>query len=264
MSNKNFKIFDSLSHPVLDESYNPQGRDYSFIGLQKSMQESSIKWACAVGLSGKGGYEHKAYIDKCNAFPHLYPIAGFNPSKANPNIDSELKLIKELGFVAIKIHPGICNLDINAKEVFKTFELCAQLKLPIFLCSYYFTSSVNSNFYEKLCNLVTEFPATKLNIVHGGGVEVLKFAELVRSNKSLLLDLSFTMLKYSGSSIDQDIKFLFENFDRRICIGTDHPEFSPLQLENKMIQLTQNLNQEKIDNICYKNLAEFLGLELKL
>ena len=33
-----------------------------------------------------------------------------------------------------------------------------------------------------------------------------------------------TMQKYRGSSIEQDIKFLFRTFDERICIGSDHPE----------------------------------------
>jgi len=263
MAENKLKIFDSLAHPVLDDAYSPYNRDYSFKSLELAMKESSVKWACAVGLYGKGSYDHKAYIDKCNSIPGLHAIAAFNPQESN-NIAEDLKEIKELGFKAIKIHPGICNLDINSSETFTCFEECSKLELPIFLCSYYYSQETNSNFYEKLYKLISKFPKQKLNIVHGGAVELLKFAEMVRANENIILDLSFTILKYSGSSIDTDIKFLFENFDRRICVGTDHPEFSPRQLEEKLKILTKGLAQEKIDNICHKNLAKFLNLEFDL
>lgn len=82
--------------------------------------------------------------------------------------------------------------------------------------------------------------------------------ELVRHNSNLLLDLSLTLLKYSGSSIDFDLKFLFSNFDQRICIGSDHPEYSHAEVLNKFKILSQGLPSEKVENIGYKNIMRFL------
>ena len=31
-------------------------------------------------------------------------------------------------------------------------------------------------------------------------------------------------MKYKNSSVDQDIKFLFQNFDKKITLGSDYPE----------------------------------------
>lgn len=262
MAEKVFKIFDSLAHPVLDSAYSPKGRDYSFATLKKLMSSSSVNWACAVGLYGKGGYKHEEFYEECKKHPELIAIAGFNPEEAKPSITEELDRIKTIGFKAIKIHPGICNLDINSEASYKCFEHCEKIGMPIFLCSYHYSSDTNANFYEKLYKLVSKFPEQKINIVHGGGVEVLKFSEMTRANKNLLLDLSFTILKYPDSSVEQDLEFLFNNFDQRICVGTDHPEFTPKELEEKVRKLSVNLSQEKIDNICHKNLANFLGLEL--
>ena len=60
-------------------------------------------------------------------------------------------------------------------------------------------------------------------LLHGGDVQLLRYAELVRFNANLILDLSLTIMKYAGSSLDADLSFLFREFDRRICIGSDHP-----------------------------------------
>ena len=117
-------------------------------------------------------------------------------------------------------------------------------------------------FYQ-LIKILKKSPNLKLVIVHGGDVNLLKYAELVRFNDNLLLDLSMTMLKYKGSSIDNDIKFLFSNFDRRICIGTDHPEYSHEDLRTYFDSLIENLESHRAENIGYKNIMKFLKLNKK-
>jgi hypothetical protein len=55
--------------------------------------------------------------------------------------------------------------------------------------------------------------------------------------ENYLLDLSMTMMRYKGSSIELDIKFLFENLDERICIGSDFPEYSIQKTKERFIEL---------------------------
>jgi len=96
--------------------------------------------------------------------------------------------------------------------------------------------------------------------MHGGDVQVLRYSELVRFNETLLLDLSFTMMKYRGSSIDTDLAYLFRKFDQRICIGTDHPEYSHEDLRERFDHLCAGLPSEKVENIASRNLKVFLGV----
>lgn len=42
----------------------------------------------------------------------------------------------------------------------------------------------------------------------------------------MLLDLSLTLPRFAGSSIGQDIKFLFNTFEKRIVLGSDFPEYT--------------------------------------
>lgn len=86
----------------------------------------------------------------------------------------------------------------------------------------------------------------------------MRYAELVRFNPNLLLDLSMTICKYAGRSLDQDIGFLFRSFDRRICIGSDHPEWSHAALRARFDAFREGLSQEKRENVAYRNILGFL------
>jgi predicted TIM-barrel fold metal-dependent hydrolase len=96
--------------------------------------------------------------------------------------------------------------------------------------------------------------------MHGGTVRLLETIEIVRSYNNVLLDLSFTICKYNGSSLDMDIQFAFDTYDRRICIGSDFPEFSPRDLRERFIFFSNAIPHEKAENIAYRNIAHFLHL----
>ena len=66
------------------------------------------------------------------------------------------------------------------------------------------------------------------------------------------------MMKYPDSSIDHDIQFLFRLFDRRICIGTDHPWYTHEQVRQRFETFGQGVSEEKLRNIGYGNLMKFL------
>src|SRR5690606_18076936 len=101
----------------------------------------------------------------------------------------------------------------------------------------------------------------RILIMHGGVHELLRYSELVRTCPNLLLDLSFTLLKYQGSSLDLDIMYLFRKLDQRICIGSDYPDFSPSQLRQRLAALCQGVSKSKLNNIFYKNLSDFISYE---
>jgi hypothetical protein len=70
----------------------------------------------------------------------------------------------------------------------------------------------------------------------------------------VLLDLSFTLCRYEGSSVDLDIRYLFQNFDQRICVGSDNPQFTLAQFRKRFDELSADLDPEKRMNAAHRNL----------
>jgi predicted TIM-barrel fold metal-dependent hydrolase len=95
---------------------------------------------------------------------------------------------------------------------------------------------------------------TNVVLLHGAGPHLLELFELVRMHAHLTADLSFTMLRYQGSSLDQDIQFLCSRLDQRVTVGSDFPEYTPTEALQRFRAMTQNLPEEKRENILWRNL----------
>ena len=262
-------IFDCLCHPTIDQTWNNKFCENSFEKLINEMDQANIAMACVVGIAGIGSFDIEKYFILANKYKkRLFPIAGLNPNQySDGQLKDQINTIKKIGYYGIKIHPRYSKIDLNSdkNKLIKTFNYAADINIPIFLCSYY---ASNAPYYPstdpliQLSNIVKETPDTKLILLHGGGVRILEYMEFCRFNKNILMDLSLTIMKYSGSSIDLDLKFLFKNFDQRICIGSDHPEWKLSDFYKKIELLTEGLSSEKINNISYKNLSDFLNINL--
>ncbi len=255
------QIFDSLAHPTLTGKWLEHRTDSSFSALEKELKNNDYIGAMAVGIDGVEDYSHEKFIQACKSYPALHPVAGFNPAVNDP--EKELKRVKEFGFRAIKIHPRFSGIDLERNELPRIFKTAAELELPVMYCTYMHCAAERYTTVDPLYALVgvlKHSPRTKVILVHGGDVEVLKYMELVRFNENLLLDLSLTIMKYEGSSIDTDIKYLFNRFDRRICIGTDFPEYSHADLRRRFESFADGIASGKAENIAYVNIMKHLSL----
>jgi predicted TIM-barrel fold metal-dependent hydrolase len=253
-------IFDSLSHPTLTGAWLDSGLDASFSTLEESLVSTNFNGACAVGLHNVEDYDHLRFIAHCKKYPKLVPIAGVSVNTAL----QELTELRSLGFKGIKVHPRYSNISLdNPTAVAKLISNADRLGLVTFFCTYNWgpiRKFGSSDSFLSLINILKKCSDARVVLVHGGGVDILRYSELVRFNPNLLLDLSLTFLKYEGSSIDLDIQYLFKRFDRRICIGTDHPEYSHLKLREKFQTFSNGLSEEKIINIAHRNIMNFLNI----
>ena len=94
--------------------------------------------------------------------------------------------------------------------------------------------------------------------MHSGGTRILEVHDIVRHNQYLWMDLSLTLLKYQHSSVDSDLLYLMNYFDRRIVIGSDFPEGTPSQIYNKWINVFEDLSHVKRRNILHGNVLKFI------
>lgn len=256
------QLFDANSHPTVAGGWPSKNLDSSFEKLSNELTMNSYRGACAVGIWGLECYAHRAFFELCRKNANLVPIAGYFPESASAVL-GDLKAIRKTGYRGIKIHPRDPPIDLREPRVVKTFQAAAQLELPIFLCTYFHSTTesypVRDPLYD-IAALLQKAPRTRVLLVHGGDVNLLRFAELVRFNPRLLLDLSMTFMKYQGSSLDMDIRFLFERFDTRICIGTDFPEYTHHEVRKRFVEMSRGLAREKADNIAFRNIEDFLKL----
>ena len=260
----NCPIFDSNAHPTITGRWPTKNRDASFSLLSQQINREEVIGASAVGLWNTESYNHISYANSCKLYDKMVPIAGFSP-KNNSSIKEELTKLRELGFKGIKIHSRSCNSDLmlDKNQFIETFKYAAELDLIVMYCSFLsieIGQFPSSDPYWDLIEILKECQETKVIIVHGGVTRVLLYAELVRFNPNLLLDLSFTIMKYRNSSIDNDIKFLFSTLDQRLCLGSDFPEYTIKDVRDNALRLADGLPVEKIENIFFKNIMNFLEI----
>jgi predicted TIM-barrel fold metal-dependent hydrolase len=209
-------------------------------------------------------WDPEKFIAACRPYPGLFPVAGFRPHRPE-TLEQELGTLREMGFRGIKLHTRFSKFDVADPLLGLTFAAAARHGLVVFWCTFHHTGIEDWPSRDPLAALVEilrEAPTAKVILLHGGDVDLLRYMQLVRFNPRLLLDLSHTIAKYPGSSIASDIFFLCSQFDRRICLGTDWPQFSHGQLRQLFVHHTQNLAREKRINIGHRNLMTFLGLEV--
>jgi predicted TIM-barrel fold metal-dependent hydrolase len=263
-------IFDSLTHPTMNGRWMHEkyGHKNTLDELLLQMSRANIKWAFAVGMGvGIGAYIEDKYAQYINSKANnVFPVAfmDYNVIKDQSGdsvIQKYIERLVDLGYRGIKIHPRIANvpyLDPRNAEIIKTAD---QQGLNVLLCTYpYHASSLYlQNTIDNLFSLLLRIENSKLILLHGGAVQLMQVCEIARHFPNVLVDLSFTLCKYEKSSIDDDIFYLFNSFDRRICIGSDSPEFSPECLRNRFNYFSIDLDVDKKVNIAYKNLLEFSG-----
>ncbi|HVJ41292.1 MAG TPA: amidohydrolase family protein [Dongiaceae bacterium] len=252
-------LFDANAHPTL--SGRTHGQDTTFARLSRDLKQNGFAGACAVGLHGTGDYDDQRFMTACRPWPELIPVAAWG-DVAERDIERRIEALCGLGYRAIKIHPRLTGLSVSDARFRRVVQHAAAAGLVIFHCSYQFSNTPSIHPVDPLPVLLEIFASVdsaRIVLLHGGTVELMRYAEAVRPFKNLLLDLSFTINRFAGSSLDQDIAYLFRSFDQRICIGSDFPDYGCDQLRQRFDAFAEGLPPEKQHNIGWRNITAFLG-----
>ena len=257
-------LFDSLAHPTLSGDWCGRGIDASFSSLVRDLRAAGFRRACAVGIAGKEGYDHAAFARSCKEFEELVPIAGVAPKEAQV-IDRELDMVRELGFHGIKIHPRCSKIGYDDPRLVDTFQAAARRNLVVFLCTYFHAAIDRYPSGDPLYSVVEIMkaaPDTRLVLLHGGTVELMRWMQFARHTPNILLDISLTLMRYRGSSLDRDLAWLFDGFHDRTCFGTDHPEYTHVDVRRRFEEIAGRASADTVRKIGGLNLARFLGVDV--
>jgi predicted TIM-barrel fold metal-dependent hydrolase len=252
-------IFDSLTHPTSCGDW-LNGKDYNNVvnNLLNQMKENKIKWAFCVEMPNVNKFRKFEYRDLVKEHDNLYPVYFFDDYN---KIKSKIKHIKDNGYIGIKIHPRLSKISIANDKIKQVIKEASKYNLITFLCTYFYDDSNISieNNIGSLRKLLSKVNAAKIILLHGGTIHLLELMEIVKPYDNVMLDLSYTLCKYKGSSLDLDIAYVFKNFDRRICIGSDSPEITLKELRERYEYFSKDLNIDKKNNIAFKNIKNFIG-----
>ncbi len=254
------ELFDSLAHPTLSGRWPNSDRDARVQTLVGSLRKNGFTRACAVGLAGIEGYAHAGFAAMCRPYPELVPIAGVDPRVEN--LEADLDTVAALGFRGIKLHPRNAGVTLRDPSIARAFRGAAERDLVVFLCTYFHSDVLAYPRHDPLYDLVASLQdagGCRLVLVHGGDVELMRYAQLARHSPNLLIDVSHTMMKYPGSSVEVDLKFLFRHFDSRICIGADFPDYGHADVRARFDEFSAGLEDDKKDAIGRTNLERFLA-----
>jgi predicted TIM-barrel fold metal-dependent hydrolase len=267
MNTDDLPFFDSLTHPSLDGSWvSPKVTNAnSFPATVASLAAANVRWAWAVAMGNSGPYEMPAYVRACaDAAVTLLPAAYLDiHSFSNAEHASDwLRARRVDGFRGVKLHPRLGRFDFNHPWLPQIIADANRHGLIPFLCTYPYSNDFCSASLsiESLANLLRAVPNDKLVLLHAGAVRLLEVAEMTRHFKNVLLDLSYTLCEYQGSSVDLDLRFVLDRCRDRICIGSDSPEYTPSHMRARFEQLTHGFDRNHRERIAFRNMLRYSGL----
>ena len=254
-------LFDSNAHPDIGSSPPSDNLAPSSDGYQNYVDAArsvGFTGGCAVALPGTDPHSH---FERCRAEPFLTPVAPWTTTSSG-KAGSAVQDLAEFGYRAVKVHPRRGGPAVGSEEFLEVVRSAADHDMVVFVCTYPF-GRADQRLGDTLLNdleiAVAAAPTTRLVLLHGGSVDLLRYMEFCRANDHLLLDVSLTLMKYRGSSLDDDLRFVFSSFDRRTCIGSDYPWYQPAEIVERAAELLAEVDDERCRNILRGNLEAYLG-----
>lgn len=256
------KLFDSLTHVTRDGSWlGERHHDASLPRLIADMNAAGAYRACLVSIADY--VDNQVILEATQAWPDRFvPIAGLNP-RVLPTIrrvDAVVEQIAKKGFAGIKLHPRLNEYDPLDAKCLAAIDAAGRHGLVVLMDTLFRRRGLATRHApDVIDHIAAACPDTRILLLHSTGPTVLELYEIVRANPNLMLDLSFTIMRYPGSRIDDDMRFLFATTDQLISIGSDFPEYSPAAMLDRFKSLSEGLEPHRIENITHLNLERLFS-----
>ncbi len=252
------KLFDSLTHVTADGSWMGEYTyNASADRLLCEMDRNNVSKACLVTIADYGDNRY-TLATACRHPTRFVPVAGLNPRTVPTirRIEAIVSNIASQGFAGIKLHPRLNGYDPLDPKCIATIDSAASHNLVIFLDTLFRQRGLATRHAPDVVDyLAYACPDTKIILLHGTGPAMMELYEIVRCNENLILDLSFTIMRYRGSErLDSDMNYLFKTTDQLITIGTDFPEYTPDEVLTRFMYLSTGIEAHRLDNITHGNL----------
>ena len=250
--------FDSLTHITADGRWYNTAHDATVSRLLNVCSRAHVSKALLVGMPNCA-QEH--ILMASNTYRDLFiPIAGLNPTQFHDQNElfDYLNHLKQKGYRGVKLHPRFGKHLPDCKEVHWVLDSCAKLNMVVLLCTMWgpptplMTKSVKNTVHH-LCEATN---GATLILVHGCTTDILSISDIIVKYSNVLIDASYTIIKYIESSVRQDLEYLMKHCDKKLIIGSDFPEFTYDDVLKTIAKYFGDINKDKIDNVTFRNLDQ--------
>jgi predicted TIM-barrel fold metal-dependent hydrolase len=254
--------FDSLVRVTRDARWLDTSLDAGYTRLIAEMDAAAIGRAC---LAGRAGAADNVYVIECAkaSAGRFVPVAGLNAAEVSDVTSSsvEVAALARGGFAGILLNARMNGFDPLSHKCVQAVRAASQHGLVVFLDTLFRQRAhATPSAADVVDRLIHLCPGARIVLLHGGGPSLLEMAEVVRANPSLVIDLSFSLMQYEGSSIDLDIRWLMQQLDERLVVGSAMPEFTPGQAFARAQALAEGLTADRWANISHRNLDRLFPL----
>lgn len=185
----------------------------------------------------------------------------------NPFLETKYKEledgVKNFGFIGLKLHPRIQKFKLNDPHVVDLCKYAGELRIPVLLDAFPDGNAIMDGFNPTdFSTLAQACPNTNFIWAHFGGHYVIDFMMLAKRLQNVYLDLSYSWLYYTGSSVVQDLSYAFKSMRySKIFYGSDYPDRT---IANSLRLSYENFAQfgiegENLDKLLFKNACDFFG-----
>lgn len=186
----------------------------------------------------------------------IIPLPSVHPD--DRNIKDRIKLIKEEGFIGIKMHPFYQEFSIDDEKVYYIYEALIENDLLIVMHCGYDISFPQWDIAspKRIMNVLNKFPELKFVATHFGAWKDWDDVEKLMIGKEIYMEISFSF----GWLPDEKIKeLILKHPSDYILFGTDSPWADQGVEINNLKRL--DLPQEIIEKIFYLNAEKLLNIQ---
>lgn len=187
--------------------------------------------------------------DTCRDNPSLIGVGTMHPDY--PDFEGELRRMKEMGLVGIKLHPDIQRFHLDDERLMPLYELMSAMGL--FLIAHTGDYRYDYSTPWRMEHVAKTFPKLKCVAAHFGGWSEWSDARACLDLPNVYMDTSSTL----GFGAWEAARKAFQVFDpTHIFFGTDYPLWEPGEELERFLSL--NLGDELNEMVLGKNFEAFL------
>ena len=221
-------IIDAHTHIHPDLRGFGAQKDASVATLLANLHSAGI--AKAVVLAIEPTMPNAFVAEHCAAHPELIGFVSLNPLDPE-SVAGELRDYLGSGRMhGVKLHPRLQGFTIeHVREVIAVVEQAAEYRVPILFDAFPHGASFFRTQEVRMIHEVAQaVPQADIIMAHSGGIHVLEALMVVKSNRNVVVDVSFTPFWFAGSSVVSDLAFVLRKIGAdRILHGSDSPEVPP-------------------------------------
>jgi uncharacterized protein len=171
--------------------------------------------------------------------------------------------IEKLGYIGLKLHPRLQKFPLDDVTLRRLVAAAGEMGVPVLIDAFPDGDWLMMGFNPlAFADLARNCPKTRIIIAHFGGHHCLDFMMLAKRLPNIWFDLSYSLLYYAGSPVEENLLYCCRSMKyRRIMYGSDYPDRSVGLARDLSLKALSNhgVAPEDIGALMGRNAAEFFG-----